>query len=66
MADKTRFFVVEPLDGPTQLVVVEPSDEKVWEETQRYLKDAEVTCKIYEVKALSPGGLSDLLAPRDD
>jgi hypothetical protein len=70
-AIKSRFFEVNAGNLGPYFVIVNPEDERVWEDTKEYLKDCELVLEIYEVNSLNgehgltPGELSDELAPRD-
>ncbi len=71
---EAKFYEVEVPDYNTLYVGVDAGQEGVWADTQRYLKDVGVEFTVKENKTpvygkdgkiLSPGELSDLLAPRD-
>jgi len=54
----------EDQDETVYLVAVD--DEKVWEDTRRYLEDCGEDLEIVEYAPVTPGELSDMLAPRDE
>lgn len=60
-----RHILLQQANGRPFLVKV--SDEKELEETLRYLNDCGIRFDVNEeLEPMTPGELSDLLAPRDD